>query len=58
MAAKVDREICMHCGGCVGVCPVGAIELKESVLVIDEEKCINCGTCVRFCPVRALRIEK
>jgi len=58
MAAKVNRKTCMHCGGCVGVCPVNAITLDEGILRIDEERCINCGTCVKFCPMRALKIEK
>jgi len=49
---KVDRELCMRCGGCVGVCPVNCIELLD-VLEIGNE-CINCGNCKKFCPVGAL----
>jgi len=47
----------MHCGGCVGVCPVGAITLKESRIEIDKEKCINCKTCIKYCPAEALSEE-
>ena len=52
---KVDRRKCMYCGGCVGICPVNALELKEVVLTVDEGKCTKCGLCVRFCPVGAIR---
>ena len=45
----------MYCGGCVGVCPSGALELKEIVLDVDEGKCVKCGICVKFCPVGAIR---
>jgi ferredoxin len=52
---KVDRRKCLYCGGCVGVCPAKALELKEIVLEVDEGKCTKCGICVKFCPVGAIR---
>lgn len=52
---KVDRRKCLYCGGCVGICPANALELKEIVLVVDESKCTKCGICVKFCPVAAIR---
>ncbi|TEU16535.1 MAG: hypothetical protein E3J21_10535 [Anaerolineales bacterium] len=36
----VDRQRCGYCGGCVSLCPVGAIELAETRLVIDRA-CID-----------------
>jgi ferredoxin len=54
---RVDRGKCLYCGGCVGVCPVQALELKEIVLAVDESKCTKCGICVKFCPVGAIRRE-
>jgi L-aspartate semialdehyde sulfurtransferase ferredoxin len=53
----VDRRKCLYCGGCVGVCPVNALELGETVLSVDEGKCTKCGICVKFCPVGAIRKE-
>ncbi len=58
MPAKNDSEKCCYCGGCVGVCPAGAITLEETRIVIDESKCINCGACVKICPVGAMKLEK
>ena len=55
---KADKKLCLRCSGCVGVCPVGALTLKEHGLECDEEKCINCGTCVSFCPVKAISMVK
>ena len=52
----VDRAKCCYCGGCVGVCPKDALELRETVIVVDNNRCVGCGTCVKFCPVDALRI--
>ena len=51
---KVDR--CGYCGACVGVCPVGAIELAETRLLINEA-CFDCGLCLAACPVGALKAE-
>ncbi len=58
MAVKNNEGKCCYCGGCVGVCPVLALELQDTRLVIDKEKCTNCGSCVKICPVGAMTIEK
>lgn len=55
MAIKNIPEKCCYCGGCVGVCPVNCITLKETRIEIDNEKCINCQACVRICPVEAMK---
>jgi digeranylgeranylglycerophospholipid reductase len=52
----VDSQRCGYCGGCVSLCPVGAIELAETRLVIDQT-CIDCGLCLDACPVGALSLE-
>ena len=54
---KVDRSKCLHCGGCVGICPFDAITLEEVVIVADD-KCTECGICEKYCPVKAITIKK
>ena len=58
-------EICVGCGICENICPVGAIELGStgaiirtdadvSKITIDENKCVLCGMCSVACPADAL----
>ena len=54
MAVKADKDKCLRCGGCVGVCPTLALDLTEHGLSCDAKKCIDCGKCIQFCPVQAL----
>jgi len=49
----VDVHRCAYCGGCVSVCPVAALTLEETRLVVDET-CIDCEDCITACPVGAL----
>ena len=49
----VDRQRCCTCGGCVSVCPLGALSLAETRLLV-EETCTDCGLCLAACPVGAL----
>jgi ferredoxin len=51
---EVHHGRCIACAGCVGVCPVDTITLKEIVLVVEQPPCISCGLCIQFCPVGAL----
>lgn len=50
----VNHGRCISCAGCVGVCPVDTITLKELHLTIDQAPCISCGLCIQMCPVGAL----
>ena len=54
MMISVDRKTCDFCGTCVAVCPVDAIEVLESVVIIDEDTCTQCLNCVAVCPWGAL----
>ena len=51
---QAESDRCGYCGACVGVCPVGAIELAETRLLISEA-CFDCGLCLAACPVGALK---
>ena len=44
-------EDCIHCGLCVGQCPMQAI--APDCAAIDPEKCISCFRCVKGCPQHA-----
>lgn len=50
---SVDAGRCAYCGGCVSVCPVDALTLAETRLIVGAQ-CIDCGVCVPACPVGAL----
>lgn len=53
---QVDQKLCGLCGGCVAVCPYGALELFVSSLLIKIDLCTLCENCVIFCPVGALQM--
>ncbi len=56
MPRRVDRNACLSCGGCAGVCPSLAIRLEYGYrLVVDPERCTDCGLCTVFCPAGAIR---
>jgi len=50
---SVDALRCTYCGSCVSVCPVGALDLQETRLVVSEE-CTECNLCLAACPMGAL----
>ena len=50
----IDRDTCIGCGGCVGMCPANAIALDDDKAVIDQDKCVKCGQCKDACPVSAI----
>jgi ferredoxin len=45
---------CIHCGGCVSVCPTEANHELQGAdprwITTDQDRCIGCGTCVEVCP--------
>jgi len=54
---KIDRNKCIRCGACVGVCPKNALRLRD-VIVVDNSLCIECGTCAKACPANAITLKK
>ena len=39
----VDKKMCISCGTCIDICPVGAISWGEDGKAqIDPNKCIKC----------------
>lgn len=47
------EDVCMDCGGCVGVCPHDAIDLLEGTISF-RDSCTECDLCVDVCPVAAI----
>ncbi|MDU2066865.1 MAG: electron transfer flavoprotein subunit alpha, partial [Bifidobacterium animalis] len=58
MAVKVDQEICIGCGACVGACPFGALEMQDNGKAFATDACTSCGACLSVCPVEAISREK
>ncbi|MFX1582250.1 MAG: 4Fe-4S binding protein [Promethearchaeota archaeon] len=54
--ADVDGELCGVCQACATVCPVNAIEVTESYIIVIPATCTGCGTCVKVCPVGAITL--
>lgn len=57
MAYSIDKDTCIACGACEGVCPVEAISEADGKYVIDGGTCIDCGACEGVCPVEAISGE-
>jgi ferredoxin len=59
--AQTKDDKCTGCGSCKGICPVEAIEIKDSQgaakAYVAPDRCIGCGVCVRRCPSGALKLE-
>ena len=72
--AKVNRENCVACGACVGVCPqriINLVPVKNQVFVLcsSQDKgavarkncdnaCIGCMKCTKVCNFDAIRVEE
>lgn len=58
----IDEEKCIHCGICVGSCPVPgkAVDFrngKGKAPVYDYKKCIRCFCCQEMCPEKAIKVK-
>lgn len=61
----VKNDICLSCGICEDVCPVGAITVSEKsgryIPRVDTGKCINqkgCSRCYDICPGQGVDIKR
>jgi ferredoxin len=49
---ETDSKICIQCGTCQKVCPLGAVIVSD-IVKTKKEYCISCTSCVKNCPTRA-----
>ncbi len=55
----VNTSICVACGACENVCPMGAIKVwKGCYSVVDETHCIGCAQCAKICPANCITIKE
>ncbi len=55
--AQFEAALCIACGKCVKVCPMGALTMEESA-AFNPARCIGCGLCVGVCPTEALVMDR
>lgn len=48
---QTDGEICVGCGACIKLCPMGSISPEDVTKITGP--CIKCQACVRGCPTGA-----
>lgn len=53
---RVDKELCVHCGACTGVCSIDCLSIDSTtaMLNINTEKCNLCSLCIEACPLKAI----
>lgn len=55
--AKVEKDICVACGTCSTICPIGAINIVAGIFAeVDEVKCVGCSKCIKECPASVIKI--
>ncbi|HOX28821.1 MAG TPA: 4Fe-4S binding protein [bacterium] len=53
-----DESVCIKCGMCAKVCPMGAITVTEDLTAVNTGKCIGCGLCAHKCPTGAMVLSR
>jgi ferredoxin len=50
---------CTHCGVCLPICPVAALEAEAKTrrVIFHNKKCIGCELCIKICPTRAMEVH-
>jgi len=57
--AIVNQNMCVACGCCVKVCPVGAIEIWKGIAAqVNQDKCVGCGKCAKECPASVIEVQE
>ena len=56
--AKIDPDLCQHCGTCHEYCQFSALGYDENYYsYVNFDQCMGCGVCVSKCPEGAISLE-
>jgi heterodisulfide reductase subunit A len=55
--AEIDADSCIKGELCSDVCPYGAPQLEDDVMILAREQCQGCGTCSAACPRNAIDMK-
>ena len=57
--AFIELLLSTPCGGCMKVCPKGAIHIELGIIAkVNKDACIGCGKCARECPAGIILIAE
>ncbi|NOQ24182.1 MAG: AAA family ATPase [Bacteroidales bacterium] len=56
--AKIDKDKCINCGICAGVCRFKAVPIVNGKYIINTLNCEGCGYCEKVCPVNAINMHE
>lgn len=52
-------DLCVACGCCEKICPIGAIRVHDGVIArVDGAKCVGCGKCANTCPADVITVTE
>jgi len=51
---SVDPALCLHCGKCERVCPVGDVKCQPEPRWLHNGYCTTCLACFHYCPAHAI----
>lgn len=54
-----DKENCVDCGSCTGVCHSEALFINkpDRIITYEPKKCTACGLCIKACPLQLFKLN-
>ncbi len=52
--AVINKEKCIQCGKCKGICPHDAVSSVYGEYNVKKERCLGCNQCLKVCPASAI----
>jgi len=54
----IDKDLCVRCGTCIGVCPHNSLTYSDANSITLSGKCSDCGICLDSCPGKEVNFNE